>query len=229
LRCVIIKGIFENLGVFIEDNSVAIGLIALLLIVLSLQGAQLIEMKSGTDTFVEKTSKLYQDFDHLYLNLFSTQSIVVMVEGQDITNPELLKALDRAQLSAANIPGVIEVTSPSTVIKEVNYRMTGNAEIPDDEATIKSIVASYMPSALMPDDTHAFMSVVIEGTTTDQMQEEILEQTESAVAFAKFPPDYSVIVTGDPAFNVALNYEMNSSMVPLLGISSILMLVVLYM
>jgi hydrophobe/amphiphile efflux-3 (HAE3) family protein len=229
LRCVIIKGIFEKLGVFIEDNSVAIGLIALLLIVLSLQGAQLIEMKSGTDTFVEKTSKLYQDFDHLYLNLFSTQSIVVMVEGQDITNPELLKALDRAQLSAANIPGVIEVTSPSTVIKEVNYRMTGNAEIPDDEATIKSIVASYMPSALMPDDTHAFMSVVIEGTTTDQMQEEILEQTESAVAFAKFPPDYSVIVTGDPAFNVALNYEMNSSMGPLLGISAILMLVVLYM
>ncbi|MFA0823893.1 MAG: hydrophobe/amphiphile efflux-3 (HAE3) family transporter [Methanomethylovorans sp.] len=229
MRCVIIKGIFEKLGVFIEDNSVAIGLIALLLIVLSLQGAQLIEMKSGTDTFVEKTSKLYQDFDHLYLNLFSTQSIVVMVEGQDITNPELLKALDRAQLSAANIPGVIEVTSPSTVIKEVNYKMTGNAEIPDDEATIKGIVASYMPSALMPDDTHAFMSVVIEGTTTDQMQEEILEQTESAVAFAKFPPDYNVIVTGDPAFNVALNYEMNSSMGPLLGISAILMLVVLYM
>ena len=229
MRGVIIKGIFEKLGVFIEDNSVAIGLIALLVIVLSLQGAQLIEMKSGTDTFVEKTSKLYQDFDHLYLNLFSTQSIVVMVEGQDITNPELLKALDRAQLSAANIPGVIEVTSPSTVIKEVNYKMTGNAEMPDDEATIKSIVASYMPSALMPDDTHAFMSVVIEGTTTDQMQEEILEQTESAVAFAKFPPDYSVIVTGDPAFNVALNYEMNSSMGPLLGISAILMLVVLYM
>lgn len=63
----------------------AILLIALLLVVLSLQGAQLIEMSSGTDTFVEKTSKLYQDFDHLYLKLFSTQSIVVMVEGKDIT------------------------------------------------------------------------------------------------------------------------------------------------
>lgn len=228
MRGIVIKGIFEKLGVFIEDNSVAIALIALLLIVLSLQGAQLIEMKSGTDTFVEKTSKLYQNYDHLYLNLFSTQSIVVMVEGKDITNPELLKALDRAQQSAAAIPGVIEVTSPSTVIKEVNYEMTGNAEIPDDEATIKSMVSSYMPSALMPDDTHAFMSVVIEGTTTDQMQEEILKQTESSVAFAVFPPDYNVIVTGDPAFNVALNYEMNSSMGPLLGIAALLMMVVLY-
>lgn len=229
MRGIFIKGIFEKLGVFIEDNSVAIGLIALLLIVLSLQGAQLIEMKSGTDTFVEKSSKLYQDFDHLYLNLFSTQSIVVMIEGTDITNPELIKALDRSQRSAQDIPGVIEVTSPSTVIKQVNYEMTGNSEIPDDEATIKRIVASYMPSALMPDDTHAFMSVVIEGSATDQMQEEILQETEASVAFAEFPPDYNVIVTGDPAFNIALNYEMNSSMGPLLGISAILMMVVLYL
>ena len=229
LRGIIIKGIFEKLGFFIEDNSAAIVLIALLLIVLSLQGAQLIEMRSGTDTFVEKTSKLYQDFDHLYLKLFSTQSIVVMIEGKDITNPELLKALDRAQRSAENIPGVIEVTSPTTVIKQANYEMTGKSEIPDDEATIKSIVASYMPSALMPDETHAFMSVVIEGSATDQMQEEILRETEASVAFAEFPPDYGIIVTGDPAFNIALNYEMNSSMGPLLGISVILMVIVLYL
>ena len=204
-------------------------LITLLLIVLSLQEAQFIEMRSGTDTFVEKTSKLYQDFDHLYLKLFSTQSIVVMIEGKDITNPELLKAMDRAQRSAGAIPGVIEVTSPTTVIKQANYEMTGKAEVPDDEATIKNIVASYMPSALMPDETHAFMSVVIEGSATDQMQEEILKETEASVAFAEFPPDYGIIVTGDPAFNIALNYEMNSSMGPLLGISVILMVLVLYL
>ena len=229
LRGIIIKGIFEKLGFFIEDNSAAIVLITLLLIILSLQEAQFIEMRSGTDTFVEKTSKLYQDFDHLYLKLFSTQSIVVMIEGKDITDPELLKALDRAQRSAASIPGVIEVTSPTTVIKQANYEMTGKSEIPEDEAAIKSIVDSYMPSALMPDETHAFMSVVIEGSTTDQMQEEILRETEASVAFAEFPPDYGIIVTGDPAFNIALNYEMNSSMGPLLGISVILMVVVLYM
>ncbi|WP_298682615.1 RND family transporter [uncultured Methanomethylovorans sp.] len=229
MRGIIIKGIFEKLGFFIEDNSAAIVLITLLLIILSLQEAQFIEMRSGTDTFVEKTSKLYQDFDHLYLKLFSTQSIVVMIEGKDITDPELLKALDRAQRSAASIPGVIEVTSPTTVIKQANYEMTGKSEIPEDEAAIKSIVDSYMPSALMPDETHAFMSVVIEGSTTDQMQEEILRETEASVAFAEFPPDYGIIVTGDPAFNIALNYEMNSSMGPLLGISVILMVVVLYM
>jgi predicted RND superfamily exporter protein len=47
-------------------------LIAILLIVVAGQGAQQITMESGTETFVEKTSKLYQDFDHLYLNIFFT-------------------------------------------------------------------------------------------------------------------------------------------------------------
>ncbi len=229
MRGIVIKDKFEKLGFFIEDNSAAIVLITLLLIVLSLQEAQFIEMKSGTDTFVEKTSKLYQDFDHLYLKLFSTQSIVVMIEGKDITNPELLKALDRAQRSTGTIPGVIEVASPTTVIKEANYQMTGKLEIPDDEATITKIVELYMPSALMPDETHAFMSVIIESSTTDQMQEEILKETKTSVAFAEFPPDYDIIVTGDPAFYIALNHEMNSSMGPLLGISAILMVLVLYM
>lgn len=214
---------------FIEDNSVAIGLISLLLIVISLQGAQLIEMKSGTDTFVEKSSKLYQDFDHLYLSLFSTQSIVVMVEGEDIANLKLLQALDRAQQATQNIPGVIEVTSPSTVIKSVNYKITGKSEIPDDEKSLHKIIDSYMPSALMPDGTHAFMSIVFEGTASEESQQEILRETQTAVDFAKFPPDYNIIVTGDPAFNIALNKEMNSSMAPLLGISVVLMIIVLYL
>jgi len=227
-RGIVIKSTFEKLGIFIEDNSVAIALIALLLIVIALQGAQLIEMKSKTETFVNENSERYQDYDHLYQNLFGTQAIVVMIEGKDLTNKELLKALDRTHQSAQGIPDVIEVTSPTSIIKEINYEMTGMAEIPDDEATIKHIVASYMPSALMPDDTHAFMLVVMEGSATDQIQAEILRETKEAVAFAEFPPDYNVIVTGDPAFNAAVNSEMQSSMAPLLQVSAILMLLVLY-
>ncbi|TQD26230.1 RND family transporter [Methanolobus vulcani] len=204
-------------------------MIALLLIIISFQGAQLIGMASGTDTFVDKNSKLYQDYDHLYLNLFGTESIVVMVEGSDVTDPELLKALDRAYLSIQKIPGVVEVTSPSTVIKEVNYQMTGRSIIPDDPETIDGIITSAMPSALMPDDTHAIMSVVMEGTTSDATQEDILRETESSIELANFPADYNIIVTGDPAFMIAMNDEMTTSMGMLLSLSVLLMIIVLYL
>nr|WP_321498873.1 RND family transporter [uncultured Methanolobus sp.] len=204
-------------------------MIALLLIIISFQGAQLIGMASGTDTFVDKNSKLYQDYDHLYLNLFGTESIVVMVEGSDVTDPDLLKALDRAYMSIQNIPGVVEVTSPSTVIKEVNYQMTGRSTIPDDQQTIDGIIDHSMPSALMPDETHAIMSVVIEGTASDSTQEEILRETETSIELANFPADYNVIVTGNPAFSIAMNEEMNTSMGILLLLSILLMVVVLYL
>jgi predicted RND superfamily exporter protein len=51
------ENIFRKLGIFIENNTLPIVLLAILLIVISIHGAQNIEMASGTETFVEKTSK----------------------------------------------------------------------------------------------------------------------------------------------------------------------------
>jgi uncharacterized protein len=78
MRGIRIKAIFEKRGVFIQDNRLTIFLVFFLLILLSIQGAQKIYMASGTDTFVSKDSRLYQDYDHLYKSLFLTESIVVL-------------------------------------------------------------------------------------------------------------------------------------------------------
>lgn len=186
-------------------------------------------MKSGTDTFVEKSSKLYQDFDHLYMNLFSTESIVIMVEGGDVTKSEVLQAMDRLEKTAGNIPGVIEVTSPSRTIKENNYQLTGKQAIPNDEDAIDQLIAYNMPEYLMPDENHAIISVVFGGTVSETTREEILRETEISVQFAEFPPGYNTIVTGDVAFDIAMNEEMNTSMSFLLMLSVLLMIVVLYL
>ncbi|MBN2109755.1 MAG: RND family transporter [Methanosarcinaceae archaeon] len=223
------KNNFQKLGVFIEDNSIPIVIIALLFMIISFQGASLIEMASGTDTFVDKDSKLYQDFDHLYMDLFSTGSVVVMVEGNDVTQAEVLQAMDRLQRSAQNIPGVLEVRSASSVIKEANYRMTGRSGIPDDEKVLDNIIMSGVPGALMPDETHAVVSVVFAGSASEDMQEDILRETGRSVEMAGFPADYNVIVTGQPAFSIAMNEEMMSSMGLLLMLSIVLMVLVLYL
>ncbi|WP_406671430.1 hydrophobe/amphiphile efflux-3 (HAE3) family transporter [Methanolobus sp. ZRKC4] len=186
-------------------------------------------MASGTDTFVDKNSQLYQDFDHLYQNLFGTESIVIMVEGTDVTGPELLKAMDRAYESAVNIPGVIQVNSPSSIIKDVNYEMTGKSKIPDDAEVIDEIISSSVPTYFVPDETHATMSVVVEATTSDDKKAEILKETRTSIEMADFPGDYNVIVTGDPAFMTEMNEAMNTSMGTLLMLSVLLMIVVLYL
>lgn len=205
-------------------------MIAFLFIVISMQGAQKIEMASGTETFVGKDSPLYQDYDHLFQRIFQTQSIVVMVEGNEVKNADLMKAVDRLEHQLQATEGVIETTSPASLIKSVNYQTTGRHTIPETDEEIGVIIDENPDifSQIVPDNTHMLISVVMAGSASETAQEDILHATEDAVSFAEFPPSYSIIVTGDPAFSVSMNYEMNSSMGTLLGLSGIFMVIVLF-
>lgn len=186
-------------------------------------------MESGTETFVGKDSPLYQDYDHLYQKIFQTQSVVVMVEGNDVETADVMKAVDRLEHQVQATNGVIETTSPASLIKQINYKMTGRSEIPDTDKEIKTIVDGNPDifGQLIPDNTHMVISVVMAGSASEETQEDILASTKEAVSMADFPPSYNIIVTGDPSFRVSMNNEMNSSMGVLLGLSAVFMVIVL--
>ncbi|WP_135611050.1 RND family transporter [Methanococcoides sp. AM1] len=224
-----IKNVFEKLGIFIENNTIPILIVALLFVLVSAQGAQNIAMESGTETFVEKTSQLYQDFDHLYMNIFGTEAIVIMVEDGQVNDPALLQAMDRLDHMSSTLPGVVGVQSVSSFVKDANFALTGEASLPEDKVELESLLNDYVPEGLMPDDTHTLIYVEIAGSLTDDQKQEVLREVETSVTFAEFPPDYNVIVTGEPAFMVSMNNAMMSSMGVLLGLSVVLMIVVLYL
>ena len=188
-------------------------------------------MESGTETFVGKDSPLYQDYDHLYQSIFQTQSIVVMVEGNDVRSADLMEAVDRLEHQIGATDGVIETTSPASLIKMINYQMTGRNELPETDEEIKAIIDGNPDvfSQIIPDNTHMLISVVMAGSASEKTQEDILTATEDAVSLSDIPPSYNIIVTGNPAFNVSMNYEMNTSMGILLGLSAIFMLIVLFL
>ncbi len=112
----------------------------------------------------------------------------------------------------------------------VNYQMTGRYVIPDTDKEIEAIIDGNPEifGQIVPDNTHILISVVMAGSTSDAAQEDILYATEDSVSFAEFPPSYNIIVTGDPAFMVSMNYEMNSSMGVLLGLSGLFMVIILF-
>lgn len=78
---------------------------ALLLTLVSIYGAKQIEMQGmTTESMVGKDSPLYQLYDHLYAEKFATESIVVIVEAYDVTDPEILKAIDRFSQKLRGVP-----------------------------------------------------------------------------------------------------------------------------
>ena len=147
-----------------------------------------------------------------------------------VKNADLMKAVDRMEHQLQGTEGVIETTSPASLIKMVNYQMTGRYVIPDTDKEIEAIIDGNPEifGQIVPDNTHILISVVMAGSTSDAAQEDILYATEDSVSFAEFPPSYNIIVTGDPAFMVSMNYEMNSSMGVLLGLSGLFMVIILF-
>ncbi|MCC4765641.1 MMPL family transporter [Methanosarcina sp. DH1] len=204
-------------------------LIFFLLILISMQGAQKITMESGTETFVSKDSKLYQDYDHLYSNIFGTNSIIVMVEGNNVESADIMKSVDRLEHQLESTEGIVGITSPTSIIKEMNYKNTGRSQVPYTDEEIKEIIDENPAifGTLIPDHTHMLIYVTMAGSTTDNKQKEIITETEEAVKFSDFPPSYNLIVTGDPAYKIEMSEAMSTGMGPLLGLAAVFMVIVL--
>jgi len=188
-------------------------------------------MASGIETFVEKESHLYQDFDLLYRQYFGTLAIVVMVESGDVTAPEVLHAIDRLDTGISGTKNVVEVVNLATMVRQANLRGSGRDRIPDDQSAVRSLIDSipeHQREIVLPDTRHTAVYVTMPARLTDSEMIDLIADVEDVVELASFPPGYKVIVTGEPAFYVAMQDEMKSSMGPLLLIASLLMVVVLF-
>jgi len=60
-------------------------------------------------------------------------------------------------------------------------------------------------------------------TLNDAQRNELLSETDEAIKYAKFPPDYGTTITGDPAFQAAIVEEMNKSNGKVFALAALLM------
>ena len=221
-----IRRSYRRLGIWIENNPIIILTIAALLTVASVHFAGQIEMESETETFVDEHSHLYQEFDHLFTDRFATTSIVVLVEGDDVTRPEVLEAILRLTQQMDRADHVLDTQSIARLIVETEAREIGVSRVPDhhrvDEILEKA--DSEILSAMLPDTGHTIVSINLPMYLKNEVIEELLPVTESAIEMAEFPPGTNTIVTGSVALGKSITGEISTSMGRLLAISVVLMI-----
>ena len=162
----------EKLGLWIAENPFLIMAAALLLTIASFHYAQQIEMQGmTTESMVGKDSLLYQLYDHLYVEKFATESIALIIESDDITKPETLKAMDRLSQKMRQVPDVLAVTSIADIVLEAERKDSGVALIPDQKERVDWILSSAasqpVVSAMMPDKKHTLLSIDLPVTLTE--------------------------------------------------------------
>jgi hydrophobe/amphiphile efflux-3 (HAE3) family protein len=221
----------EGLGAWIANNPLIIIAGAVLITLLSLHYAQAIEMQGmNTESMVGKDSPLYQLYDHLYVEKFGTESISVLVEAEDVTCPEILKAMLQLSDKMKEAPDVIGVQSIADIIADGEASKAGVRRIPSKEE-IDGILASSENnpalSAMMPDRKHTMLSIEMPVTLTEKQLGELYTETRGQVKMADFPPDVVVTVTGKPALMMSITSEMAKSNGPILALAGLLMVVAL--
>jgi uncharacterized protein len=220
----------ERLGAWIVGNPPIIIALAVLLTLISLNFAQQVEMQGmNTENFVGKDSPLYQLYDHLYMENFGTESIVVIVEGDDVAKGEVLEAMLRFSDHMLAVPRVLDVRSIAGIVADSEAGQVGIREIPSQEKidAILSGADQAQLKAIMPDRSYTLISVVEPVNIKEKQRNEILAEMNDAVQMADFPPGYGITVTGTPALMVAIVAEMNKSNGSVLGLAAVLMVVAL--
>lgn len=217
----------ERIGSWIAINPIIIIAAAFLLTLGSVHYAEQIEMQGmNTENFVGKDSPPYQTYDHLFAERFGTQSIIVLVEGGEIAKPEVLEAMLEVSRQMKDSPNVIGSSSIADVIADTEYGSEGVRRIPG-QGKIDAILDGLsqtnpeMTGAIMPDSTHAMLSVEMPLTVSEKEMQELLTETQEAVSSAEFPPDYVIIVTGEPALSASIMDEMSASNAPLMGLAGL--------
>ena len=220
----------ERLGAWIAGHPAWIIAAALILTLLSFNLAQQIEMQGmNTENFVGKDSPLYQVYDHLYLENFGTESIVVLIEGDNVAKEDLLKAILRFSDHMKEVPRVIGVTSIADAVADAEAQKDGVRHIPSQGAIDEILIATNpaLKKGIMPDSRHTMISVSDPTYITEKQRNELLAEIKKAINMADFPPGYSASVTGNPALMIAIVAEMNKSNGQILGLAGVLMIVAL--
>jgi hypothetical protein len=178
----------------------------------------------NTESMVGKESPLYQIYDHLYKENFGTESIVVMIEGDDVASSKVQMAMLRFSDFVKDVPRVLSVTSIADIVADTEYRDNGLRRIPSQER-IDEVLANGGPQvqALMPDRGHTMMSIADPVYITDDQRSEILKETNEAVSLADFPPGYSITVTGSSALMKSITDAMNKSQGQIMLLAGVLM------
>ena len=216
----------EWVGRLVADNPIIILTLAALLAVFSFQYSQQIEMEAGLKAFVDENSRLYQEYNDLYIERFGTDTITVLIEGEDVTSPEVLRAMDQVVRQMRDQNHVLGVRSIAEVILEVQETQTSKRSIPDDQELINKILESVDENALGPimiDQSHALMAIVVPLHIDNVLIEDLVSDTKSSVQMANFPPGLTVVVTGSIPLEISVKNEMSANMTQLLAMAIALM------
>lgn len=213
---------FKYLAGFISKNPKIVAVIVAVWFIISMYGMMQVTMKTGDDTYVDKTTPRGILLDK-YANLFSSDSIMVIFESDSVTDPEFVKYMDTLIRDFSNEGGVKSASGLADLMKSAN-----NGILPTSKAEIESIKSNLPPEALekyLPSNMLTISVLSLETGMSEVNKEGLLNNLETIISLSEKPAGSTVTLSGDPAFSKQMGEEMGTSTGTLIFAAMLLMVV----
>jgi hydrophobe/amphiphile efflux-3 (HAE3) family protein len=181
-----------------------------------------VTMATGSDTYVDKDTKRGMLLDD-YTETFQSDSILVLIEADDVLTPPVLAYIDRIETDIAKEQNVDGVTSITNLLKSANGGIlpVSTAEITRAEQRLPSEVLSRF----VPSRTMTIAVATLKPGLSQEQQGEVVNNLNTLLRVSDKPPGVSVVLTGNSAFQQQMQTEMSTSMSVLILAAMILMVI----
>jgi hydrophobe/amphiphile efflux-3 (HAE3) family protein len=213
---------FDSLANVINRRPVPVAVGILVLLIVALIGAGLTTMETGMSTYVDENTERGMLLQK-YVNNFQSDSIIVLIEADNVFTPDVLAYVNRLELELAEEQHVTGVNGVTDVLKQANGGVlpTSYAEINQAKAQIPAEALS----GLSPSSTMMLVVVSVEPGMSQDSTFSMLDSMNSRIGISSPPPGVVVTLTGESAFGQQMMNEMSVSMSTLLLAAMILMVI----
>lgn len=200
---------FSILAELTDTAPWAVAAAVIVLILVSLYGASNLYMETGIETYVDIETPRGAILKE-YLDTFSTSSVIIIVEGNDITDIDVIEYMHNLQQDLTNEIYIEETSSVSDLIVQMN-----NGKTPTSKAEISAILSQIPPDVAdryLPSHQLTLIFVPLNSGLSSDSERVAIENIERVIRTYPPPTGVSLTVSGSPAFEQQMQQEIGQSM-----------------
>ncbi|MBP2145726.1 hydrophobe/amphiphile efflux-3 (HAE3) family protein [Methanofollis sp. W23] len=204
---------FERVASVLVRYPRQVALLLLCLFLLGIVGMTGVSMETGSDTYLDKSSREGVLYDS-YTEHFLSDNAVLLVKCDDPLDPEFLSFLDRLETEVREVRHVDSAQGLPDVLKGINH-----GRLPGSRAEAEMLLG-HLPAdlkdRLLPSNILTLVLVDVEQGVSTDVSRGVLHSVQSVIESESPPAGVSIEVTGNTAFDEQMEDELSGSLAVLI-------------
>jgi hydrophobe/amphiphile efflux-3 (HAE3) family protein len=220
----ITKALFGPVARLVNHHPKAILAAMVLLAIAALFCATMVPSQESSDQYLDKNSPAGITYD-LYNNRYGQDTYILVIQGSDLSDPDLLNDLLVLEKQIRRIDRVGSVVSIADIVAQ-NHGGT----IPGTSAEVTAITNALPDdtrSTYLPDKQMSLAYVVIDQGVSSDTSSMVEPYVVTAIDEATLPPGVSIELTGNTPYNIQLADAMKTAFMTVIIACIVFMLLVL--